>query len=205
MSCLHTAGSGFLFLQFRLSQHKHATIVKFIIYSYAKMFYSNCCLETVVPHWNQCSISNSHICKELFFFYKNPRLLWKWVGGSSSHSDFFLLENRPKIALNQYWYFGVVYHVYSLYTVYTILKVVGYYDLSVLSMSVMVTKKKKFGWFWDLSNFVGFFLTLQSPLLPNYFLQTIMKMASLSSQPRCVGIRRTVVMYALFVKKDNNV
>ena len=31
---------------------------------------------------------------------KNPRLLWKWVGGSKSHSDFF--ENRPKLALNQW-------------------------------------------------------------------------------------------------------
>ena len=26
----------------------------------------------------------------------------------------FFVENRPKIALNQYWYFGVVYHVYSV-------------------------------------------------------------------------------------------
>ena len=26
----------------------------------------------------------------------------------------FFLENLPKIALNQYWYFGVVYHVYSV-------------------------------------------------------------------------------------------
>ena len=23
------------------------------------------------------------------FFSKNPRLLWKWVGGSMSHSEFF--------------------------------------------------------------------------------------------------------------------
>ena len=45
---------------------------------------------------------------------KNPRLLWKWVGGSSSHSEFFFLQNHLKIALNQYWYFGVVYHVYSV-------------------------------------------------------------------------------------------
>ena len=30
-------------------------------------------------------------------------------------------------------------------SVYTLLKVVGYYDLSVLSMSVF---KKKFGWGW---------------------------------------------------------
>ena len=31
-------------------------------------------------------------------------------------------------------------------SVYTLLKVVGYYDLSVLSMSVMGFQKKKFGW-----------------------------------------------------------
>ena len=30
--------------------------------------------------------------------------------------------------------------------VYTLLKVVNYYDLSVLSMSVMGFQKKKFGW-----------------------------------------------------------
>ena len=56
------------------------------------------------------------------------------------------MENRPKIALNKYSYFGVVYHVYS---VYTFLKVVGYYDLSVLSMSGMDFPKKSLdggGW-----------------------------------------------------------
>ena len=57
----------------------------------------------------------------------------------------FLLENHPKIALNQWYYFGVVYHVYSV-CIYALLKVVGYYDLSVLSMSVMGFQKKKFGW-----------------------------------------------------------
>ena len=31
-------------------------------------------------------------------------------------------------------------------SVYTLLKVVGYYDLSVLSMSVMGFQKKNFGW-----------------------------------------------------------
>ena len=54
------------------------------------------------------------------------------VVGGSSHSD--SLENRPKIAINQYSYFGVVYHVYS---VYILLKVVSCYDFSVLSMLVM--------------------------------------------------------------------
>ena len=36
-----------------------------------------------------------------------------WVGPGLTR-NFCLLENRPKIALNQYWYFGVVYHVYSV-------------------------------------------------------------------------------------------
>ena len=45
-----------------------------------------------------------------------------------------------------------------MYSVCTyIAKVVGYYDLSVLSMSVMGFQKKKFGWgskfFWHFFNF----------------------------------------------------
>ena len=58
-----------------------------------------------------------------------------WV--QVSHGYIFL-ENRPKIAVKRCYYFGVVYHVYS---VNTLLKVVGYYDLSVLSMSVMGFQK----------------------------------------------------------------
>ena len=65
------------------------------------------------------------------------------MGGSRSHSEFFL-------------------------SAYTLLKVVGYYDLSVMSMSVMGFPKKVVwiggGWVvWALSNFFGIFLTLQSP------------------------------------------
>ena len=48
------------------------------------------------------------------FFSKNPRLLWKWVGGSRSHSEFFCVENLSKIPLNQYRYFGVVYRMHSV-------------------------------------------------------------------------------------------
>ena len=56
-------------------------------------------------------------------------------------------------------------------SVYALLKVVGYYDLSVLSKSVMGLKKKKFGWGvggWGelYPIFFGIFgicLTLQSP------------------------------------------
>ena len=56
-------------------------------------------------------------------------------------------------------------------SVYALLKVVGYYDLSVLSMSVMGFQKKKFGWRvgeWGelypiFFGIFGIFLTLQSP------------------------------------------
>ena len=40
-------------------------------------------------------------------------------------------------------------------SVYTLLKVVGYYDLSVLSMSVMGFQKKSFDGMSALSNFFG--------------------------------------------------
>ena len=54
------------------------------------------------------------------------------MGESRSHSEFLCVENHPKIALNQYRYFGVP----CVFCLYTLSKVVSYYDLSVLSMSV---------------------------------------------------------------------
>ena len=58
--------------------------------------------------------------------------------------------------------------------VYTLLKVVSYYDLSVLSMSVTGFKKKKYGgWVGGVSStqvVLDFFLTLQSPLPPCFVL-----------------------------------
>ena len=45
-----------------------------------------------------------------------------------------------------------------VFCLYTLLNVVGYYNLSVMSMSVMVSKKK-IGW-----GILLFFLTLQGPL-----------------------------------------
>ena len=51
-------------------------------------------------------------------------------------------------------------------SVHTLLKVVGYYDLSVLSMSLMVSKKKSLDRFELYPIFVwifGIFLTLQNP------------------------------------------
>ena len=59
------------------------------------------------------------------------------MGGWVQFSLGLFLENRPKIALNQYCYFGVVYHVYYVCILYTLSNVVSYYDFSVLSMSVM--------------------------------------------------------------------
>ena len=52
------------------------------------------------------------------------------------------MENHPKTALNQYRHFGVVYHICIL-PVYTLLKVVSYYDFSVL-----VSKKSLDGGGW---------------------------------------------------------
>ena len=79
---------------------------------------------------------------------QNPRLLWKWVGGSKSHSDFFFKssQNSPKPVLI-FWS--------AQHTMCTLLKVVGYYDLSVLSMSVMGFKKKVW---MDVSSIQVFFL-----------------------------------------------
>ena len=46
------------------------------------------------------------------------------MGGCRSLSD-FVLENRPKISLNKYLYFGVVYHAYSV-CIYIVKNVVSY-------------------------------------------------------------------------------
>ena len=62
-------------------------------------------------------------------------------------------------------------------SVHTLLKVVGYYDLSVLSMSVMRLKKKLDGggWVGGVSYIqiffwiFGIFFTLQSPLSCQFF------------------------------------
>ena len=62
------------------------------------------------------------------------------MGGSRSDSDFVCLENRPKIVLI-FWS-----SLPCVFCLYTLLKVVGYFHLSVLSMSVMDFQKKKFGW-----------------------------------------------------------
>ena len=74
------------------------------------------------------------------------------MGGSRSHSDFFggkSTQNSNKPVLI-FW--SSITCVFCLY--YTLIKVVGYYDLSVLSMSVMGLKQK-FG--WVVSSFQVFF------------------------------------------------
>ena len=80
------------------------------------------------------------------FFSKNPRLLWKWVGGSRSHSEFFFVgkssQNSPKPVLI-FRSIGVVYHIFCLYT---LLKVVGYYDFSVHVSDGFPKKKLVGGW-----------------------------------------------------------
>ena len=64
------------------------------------------------------------------------------VGGlvQVSLGFFVVVENHPKIPLNQHRYVGVVYHI-GILSVYTLLKVVSY-DLNSLSMSVMIFHKK---------------------------------------------------------------
>ena len=106
---------------------------------------------------------------------KNLSLLWKWVGGSRSHSEFFFffLENHPKIALIPVLIFWSSIHD-CVFCLYTLLKVFSYYDLSVLSMSVMGFQKKVCmgcelysSLFWIFA----IFLTLQSPLEAGYATQ----------------------------------
>ena len=76
---------------------------------------------------------------------KNPRLLWKWVGGSRSlgiFSFFKSSQNSPKPVLI-FWS-----SIPCVFCLYTLLNFVGYNDLSVLSMLVMVSKKIVWGFGW---------------------------------------------------------
>ena len=89
---------------------------------------------------------------------KNPSLLWKWVGGSRSHSDFFLRfgkssQNCSKPVLI-FW--SSIQCAFCLY-IYALLKVVNYYDLSVLSMSVMGFQKKSLMVLSSSQVYLGFF------------------------------------------------
>ena len=75
------------------------------------------------------------------------------MGPGLTRNFFFFFLNRPNIPK------PVLIFWSSIPCVYTLLKVVCYYDLSVLSMLVWVSKKKNWmggGWVGggDLSNFV---------------------------------------------------
>ena len=87
------------------------------------------------------------------------------VGGWFQVSrNFFCFENRPKIALDQYWYFGVAYHVYSVW-----IYIAKSCWLLWFECSVHVSDgfpQKKFGWgvggwgelypiFFDFFNFAN--------------------------------------------------
>ena len=95
------------------------------------------------------------------FFPQNPRLLWKWVGGSRFHSDFVvgkLSQNSPKPVLI-FW--SSIPCVFCLHC----------YKLVVIMIWVFCTcqwwvSNKKRGWMggglvvWSLSNFIFYFLNL---------------------------------------------
>ena len=88
------------------------------------------------------------------------------MGGSRSHSEFFSFrkssQNIPKPVLIFWSSIPGVFCLY-IYISCTLLKVVGYYDLSVLFMSVMGFKKSVAGWgelypvlFWIFLIFLNF-------------------------------------------------
>ena len=76
-----------------------------------------------------------------------------WVGPGPTRN--FCVENSPKPVVI------FVSSVPCVFCLYALLKVVGYCNLSVLSMSVMGFQKK-FGWIWALPNFcLPFHATIQ--------------------------------------------
>ena len=76
----------------------------------------------------------------------------------------FCVENRPKIALNQYWYFEVVYNVFlsvMILYIYMYCKKLLVIIWVFCPCQWWVSKKKKFGWGvggWGelYPNFLGF-------------------------------------------------
>ena len=70
------------------------------------------------------------------------------MGGSRSHSELFFcveksFQNSSK-PVQIFW--SSIPYVFCLYIHVYCVKVVSYYDLSVLSMSVMGFQKKRMGW-----------------------------------------------------------
>ena len=76
------------------------------------------------------------LCKEKNS--KNPSLLWEWVGRSRSHLEFFIFLKSSQNSSKPVLIFCCIQCVFWWY----LLKIVNYYDLSVLSMSVMGFQKK---------------------------------------------------------------
>ena len=67
------------------------------------------------------------------------------MGGSRSHSEFFLEKSSQNYSKPLLICWSSIQCVFCLHN-YTLLKVVNYYDFSVLSMTVMGFQKQKFGW-----------------------------------------------------------
>ena len=104
--------------------------------------------------------------QRIFFPKILPRLLWnwKWVGGEASLGIFFCGKSSQNISepVQIFWR-----SIPLCMSVYTLLKVVSYYYLSVLSMSVMGFQTK-FGWGWvvgvsSIQVYFGFFFNFAKP------------------------------------------
>ena len=101
-----------------------------------------------------CSIQFFFLSLELFnfakplrgfaknLFSKNPSSLWKWVGVSRSHPEFFFGKSSQNSSKPIPIIWSGIPCVLCLYYIQKmLLKVVRYYDLIVLSMSVMGFQK----------------------------------------------------------------
>ena len=75
-----------------------------------------------------------------------------WVGPGLTRNFYLFWKSSKNSSKPVLIFWSSIPHVFCLYA---LLKVVSYYDLSVLSMSVMGFQKKKFGWVgWALSKFI---------------------------------------------------
>ena len=90
---------------------------------------------------NYLYLAHTELCKVKKF--QKCELLWKWVDGGPGLARFFFLlkivSNSPKPVLI-FW--SSIPCVFCLYIHCTLLKIISYYHLSVLSMSVMGFQKK---------------------------------------------------------------
>ena len=118
-----------------------------------KMLGKNCCCNVILFYVgnNQCSIVLYCIVGG-FAMKKIPKILgyygsgWMGPGLTRNFVCCKIVQNIPK-SVHIFW--SSRPYTISILSVYTLLKVVGYYDLSVLSMPVIGLKKKKWmcgGW-----------------------------------------------------------